>query len=391
MTRRLDLDAIRIAAFLLLILYHVGMYYVSWDWHIKSQDASTALEPLMFLSSPWRLSLLFLVSGVATAFLFQNALSEFVRSRSFRLLVPLLFGMLVIVPPQAYFELLDSRYAGGFHDGYLAFWSRYLQGDTSFCDDEGCLRVPTWNHLWFVAYLWVYTLVAALFLVPGKRWADLLCRGIQRWLSGPGLLIWPVIWLALARITLVEHFPSTHALVDDWYNHAQYLPIFLLGLVIARSDAVWDAFHRQRWRALALAATAYGFIVWYFNFSPFGEHHPIPDALRELQRGMWALMQWSSISAILGFARGIAFQDGPVLRYLREAVFPIYILHQTVIIVVAWQFRPLELRPVIEGPLLAGLTLLICLVGVEIVRRVRWLRPLFGMTLPVRGPRVISP
>jgi len=64
--RRYDLDWLRIFAFGLLILYHVGMYYVSWDWHVKSPFASTTLEPLMMLSSPWRLALLFFVSGCAT-------------------------------------------------------------------------------------------------------------------------------------------------------------------------------------------------------------------------------------------------------------------------------------------------------------------------------------
>ena len=55
------LDWLRIGAFALLVLYHVGMYYVTWPWHVKSADASAALEPFMRLSSPWRLSLLFLI------------------------------------------------------------------------------------------------------------------------------------------------------------------------------------------------------------------------------------------------------------------------------------------------------------------------------------------
>ena len=46
------LDWVRILAFCLLVLYHVGMYYVSWGWHVKSVHASTALEPLMLLASP---------------------------------------------------------------------------------------------------------------------------------------------------------------------------------------------------------------------------------------------------------------------------------------------------------------------------------------------------
>ncbi len=82
-TRLFFLDWLRIAAFGLLILYHVGMYYVSWDWHVKSAAASAALEPWMRLSSPWRLSLLFLVSGAAVSFMLRrDAGVSFVRDRS---------------------------------------------------------------------------------------------------------------------------------------------------------------------------------------------------------------------------------------------------------------------------------------------------------------------
>ena len=98
-SRRYDLDWVRIGAFMLLILFHVGMYYVTWDWHVKSPHASSDIEPLMMLTSPWRLSLLFLVSGVATGYLLARGAGNFLGQRSIRLLIPLAFGMLVIVPP----------------------------------------------------------------------------------------------------------------------------------------------------------------------------------------------------------------------------------------------------------------------------------------------------
>src|SRR5215204_436131 len=87
--RRIDLDWVRIAAFGLLIFYHVGMLYVSWGFHIKSVHRIAALEPLMLVLNPWRLSLLFLVSGVATRFMFRKyALPlPLLRSRTARLLI----------------------------------------------------------------------------------------------------------------------------------------------------------------------------------------------------------------------------------------------------------------------------------------------------------------
>lgn len=379
MQRRLDLDWIRIAAFGLLVLYHCGMYYVSWDWHVKSPHASETLEPLMMLSSPWRLSLLFLVSGVATAFLFAKRPGGFLGSRSWRLLLPLAFGMVVIVTPQAYYEVVENL-PGGYHDGYLAFWGRYLSADDTFCRDGDCLDVPTWNHLWFVAYLWVYTVVAWALLRFAPRAMDKAGDWLAARLSGVGILLWPALLLAVARMALVGRFESTHALVDDWYNHAQYLPLFLLGVLVAAREDVWNALHRRRWLALGLAAAGYAFIVWYFFGSGFDdEGTPPPEALRMLQRAVWAVFQWSTIAAILGFARGIAFRDTAALRYLRDAVFPVYILHQTITVVVAHNLQPLALPVAVEGPLLVLATFGLSFAGFEIVRRVRWLRPLFGL------------
>ncbi|HUD41288.1 MAG TPA: acyltransferase family protein [Dokdonella sp.] len=384
MERRYDLDWVRVCAFGVLVLYHVGMYYVSWDWHVKSPQAGPALEPLMLLSGPWRLSLLFLVSGAATAFLLGKAQAaqaaggrlRFFGPRSWRLLLPLAFGMLVIVPPQAYYELLDSRYPGGYHDGYLAFWLRYLKADSTFCDDDGCLHLPTWNHLWFVAYLWVYTMVLGVLAVAAPRAVERLRGGLARALGGWGLLVWPILFLAAARIALIGRFGSTHGLTDDWYNHVQYFAVFVAGFLIARSGPVWDAIERRRWTALGLALAAWAFIAWYF--AAYADTDP-PAMLRQAQRAIWAVQQWCAIVAVLGFARRFAAHDGPLLRYLVPAVFPVYILHQTLIVILAYQLRPLALPPLLEGPLLVVLTLAGCFGGYELIRRIGWLRPLFGL------------
>jgi glucans biosynthesis protein C len=202
------------------------------------------------------------------------------------------------------------------------------------------------------------------------------------------VLLWPALLLAIARLALVGRFESTHALVDDWYNHAQYLPLFLLGILAADRDGFWNALQRLRWPALVSAIAGYAFILWYFYGSGYSdEGTPPPEALRMFQRVVWAMFQWTAIAAIFGFARGIAFTDSPALRYLREAVFPVYILHQTIIVVLAHNAQPLGLHPALEGPLLVLATFALCFLGFEIVRRMRWLRPLFGLK---SNPRVIA-
>ena len=373
--RRVDLDWIRIAAFLLLILYHVGMYYVSWDWHVKSPAASRALEPLMLLTNPWRLALLFLVSGAATAFMMRRLeAGELARARSWRLLVPLVFGMLVVVPPQSYFEVVEKiSYAGSFGDFYV----RYLSVDRDFCRGKDCLVVPTWNHLWFVAYLWFYTMVLAAVLAWKPAWREKLEAALARALTGWGLLLWP--WLAIAawRILLVGRFGSTYRLVDDWHNHAFFFTVFAIGFLAARNQRFWKEMERLRWPALALAAASYAFIAWYFWARPFGA---MPgDAVRAMQRAIYALDVWATIVAICGFAHRHIRGDGPVRRYLTDAIFPFYIVHQTAIIAFAVWLRPLGLHPGIEAGVLVLLTALACVATYELARRVAPLRPLFGL------------
>jgi glucan biosynthesis protein C len=286
------------------------------------------------------------------------------------------------VPPQSYFEVVE-KLPGGYHDGYLAFWARYLAGDGTFCRDDDCLDLPTWNHLWFVAYLWCYTVVLWALLRFAPRMADAAIARLRTLLAHPAGLLWPLAWLVAARLLLVGRFESTHALVDDWYNHAQYLPLFLLGFAIARPGPLWARIEAARWPALLTTLVAWAFIAWYFGHFRDGVAPP-PDALRMLQRLVWPVQQWAAIVAILGFARRHAPGDSAARRWLAAAVFPVYILHQTVIVVLAVQLRPLDLPPLLEGPVLVLATFALCLACYEVIRRIAPLRPLFGLK---RAPR----
>ena len=382
------LDWVRIIAFLVLILYHVGMYYVSWDWHVKSPYASDAIEPLMMLSSPWRLSLLFLVSGVAASFMLDKfGATRFMRQRSVRLLVPLVFGMFVIVPPQAYFEVVEKvAYQGSYAD----FMRLYVTGYGDFCRGTDCLDMPTWNHLWFVAYLWVYTLVlGVVVLALGPRF-DLVARKVVAWLDGWKMIVLPVVVLGTVRVALLSKYPITHGLVDDWYNHATSLPMFMLGALLGRAGAAWQRFDDARWTALGLALGCWAALIVFFSLPESTTLHPDIDSWRMLMRYVYMLCAWSAIVAVCGFAHRHLNRDNPSRAYLTEAVFPVYILHQTLIVSIAHLIKPVNVAPAIEGLVLIVLTLTISLGVFEMVRRVAVLRPLFGLGLQQPSMPVIK-
>jgi glucans biosynthesis protein C len=376
--RRHDLDWVRIGAFLLLIFYHVGMYYVSWDWHVKSAYATDSIAPLMFLTNPWRLALLFLVSGVATAYLLERQGKRgFLAQRSVRLLIPLVFGMAVIVPPQSYLQVVEKlAYPGSYFD----FLRLYFGGYHGFCKDGDCLRLPTWNHLWFVAYLWVYTVVLYVVVRAAPATIRWLRYFTERRLGGTGIVLWPIVFLAVIRITLFGRFPQTNALAGDWYNHALYGMFFLAGFSLAGTRAPWATIERARWFALGFAILGWAFISAYSAYFTAIETDP-SNLLRMSHRIIYAAEQWLAVVAVLGFARRHLVHDNAARRYLTNAIFPIYILHQTIIVVLAHNLKPANLNPGAEALLLILVTATLSLLGYEVIRRVQLLRPLFGLAL----------
>lgn len=375
--RLLFLDWLRILAFFILVLYHVGMYYVSWDWHVKSDAIVPGLDAFMLLSAPWRLGLLFLVAGVAAGMaLARLGGAAFLRRRSVRLLLPLAFGVLAVVPPQSYFEVVEDV---GYDGGYLHFLGLFLRGYSGFCDHDGCLFMPTWNHLWFLPYLWAYSAVlvavAALLGARGPGLARTLGNGLHGW----KLIVLPAAGLALARVTLLRQFGETHMFVDDWFNHATYLFLFLLGAVLAHVPECWPRCSALRWQALGIAATGWAAIVVWRTL--LGRQLPGVDAFAwfPLMAVVHATTAWCAMVAACGFAARHLERDGPARRYLAAAVFPVYIVHQTLIVTLAHYAKPLRLAPVIEAVLLTVLTLTLSFAVFECVRRVPLLRPLFGL------------
>ncbi|WP_341895919.1 acyltransferase family protein [Ferrovibrio terrae] len=368
--RRYDLDWLRIIAFGLLIFYHIGMFFVAWPWHVKSSHAGPEIQPLMLLTSPWRLALLFLIAGCATRFMADRMTrGRMARQRSWRLLPPLVFGMLVIVPPQTYAEIVEKL---GYSEGVFAFYAKYISFHGGWRVDGRPLIVPTWNHLWFVAYLWVYTMIV-IALRPLLHALPL--RGVAVALRQPmALLLVPPLLIGALRLVLRPVFGETHALVDDWYLHALYLSLFLFGYGIARQEGIWLSLERLRWLALALAVTMYAVMVLVVLTDTGGRMRPF----------IWALDQWAWIVMLLGFARRHLNVDTPLRRYLTDAIFPFYILHQTIIVMLGHRISGLGLSAGSEAALLAGATMAGCWAGYEAVRRVGWLRPLFGLRRAVQ-------
>jgi glucan biosynthesis protein C len=267
-----------------------------------------------------------------------------------------------------------------FSGSYFDFWGRYLAADTSFCRDGDCLIVPTWNHLWFVAYLLVYTLLLCGLVALARTRLE----RVGAWIAASPawcLVVAPIVYLAAARYFLLPRFEVTHALVDDWYNHAVSLPAFLFGFLVMKDGRVTQKFIRLRWPALALLLLSYAAFAGY-AWAYRAEGATPPEALRAAMRLVYAADQWSAIVAIVGFGALHLNRDSRLLRTLTLAVFPFYIAHQTIIVVAGHHLSALQLPVLAEASLLIAATAAGCWATFEIARRVDFMRPLFGL-----GPR----
>ena len=373
--RRYDLDWLRIIAFGLLIFYHIGMFYVTWGWHVKSVHAGPWFEPAMRLLNPWRLSLLFFISGVAIRFAIDKAkLGSFTWHRFWRLFLPLVLGIFIIVAPQSWLELVTK---GETHKGFFDFYPNYIRGKFS-------IVTPTWNHLWYVTYILVYTLL----IIP-------LARPLAGFMNGAGarmtalifngrigvifVMLLPFLPHMIYRIYLDPYHPTTHDLINDWANHAHSFTIFLMGFLVAKDTAFWKAVNRALlWASvLTLALALWLSIIWYdWNAYIEAGHNLWPARTGRV------LFAWLAILTLLGLSQKFLKQPSKALTYMTEAIFPWYILHQTLIVIAGYWLTRQGLSVSFEFILLVAVTLSGCFLLHEfIIRRLKLLRPLFGLKL----------
>ena len=393
--RRHDIDTLRVGAFVLLILYHTGMVYVyDWGFHIKSPHQWEWLQWPMITSNRWRMSLLFLISGIAIGM--SSLVSRpwtILARRSLRLLMPLIFGMLFIVSVQAYYEALSN---GAVEPGYIAFMQRYLMlqpwPDGGFAGAEYGV---TWNHLWYLAYLWVYSLVlaglVALFRLPVLRILKTSWLAPGRW-AGWVVILLPLPWLFYGLYVLEPIYDTNHALIDDWYAHSKYLFMFLFGVAVARSQRFWE--HVVDLRQWTFGLALFGWMV-YMALRVLGRSIT-PEQAAELPDINWTaisdsahiLYMWCALLAILGYGKVYLNRPYRWLPYANQAVYPWYILHQSLIIPLAFWLIPLNLPGWLEASLVLFGTIAGCaLIHEFIIRRMRWLHPLFGVHL---RPQAVS-
>lgn len=363
--RRYDLDWLRSAVVLMLIPYHTSRLFDTWEpFYVKNAQTSVALSGARAFLDPWGMPLLFVIAGSATWLALRRRTGiQYLRERLLRLTIPLLFGLVVIVPPQAYLAYLAHGNETSYPEFFVLYWA--LQTGELMGWDGGF----TLGHLWFLVWLFAFSLVALpLFVFLRGRSGDRLIGWVARLSERPG-----VIFLFFLPFWLTDPLPGP---IVGGLNPFSYIFLFIAGFVLF-GDEKFQLVLDRSWRpALSLGVCTLAVLV-AIRFS--GIELPESSWQSSVRDGLLYFTIWALVIGLLGFGHCFLNRPGRVLSYLGAASYPYYVLHQTVIVffgfyVVHWSIG------ILPKFLIIGIAALAVTLGLyELARRVSVTRFLMGI------------
>jgi len=308
--RRYFIDNLRWLAVLFLFPYHCCMVYNDFGESFYVKGAEAALAGRFIVAFwPWFMPLLFTIAGISAAYaLAAKGTRAYAKERVMRLLIPLLFGLLLLVPMQTYIaEVFHNGYTGGYLRQYILFFTKPT-------DLSGYQGGFTPAHLWFLLYLFLISMIT----LPLLHWYS---RSKKR------LPLDKLPLVALLALFIVPVF--TQMILDiSGKSVGEYLTYFLFGYFILSDEHVQDKLLRFRFLLLGLALS--GMIVCVLWHSAIEAYSTV---LYEL---LYAFYAWVTILAILRLGKRYLDFSNAGTAYLSKAFFPLYIFHQQWLVLAAY-------------------------------------------------------
>ncbi|MBS4204260.1 acyltransferase family protein [Lederbergia citrea] len=367
LARRYDIDWLRNLGILLLFPFHSARVFDHWDpFYVKSDVLSWGLTWFVSMTSYWFMPLLFWLAGSASWYaLSRRSNRQYIKDRFSRLFIPLLFGVFIIVPPQGYFAKL--HHTGETVGSYINFLKTFF---TDFSDLSGYFGTFTPAHLWFILYLFVLSLIALpffSFVINKKRHHTIEKFNVA--FSQPIIFILFFIVLVFTQI-----LPA-----PGGQNPFYFLVIFIMGFITCSHQAYQEMFNRIRFKALILMLI----LVPTWMFLMYQNQDALKYSTIDISLTFLRMFNvWLSLIILLGYGNKFLNFPSKLLPYLNEAAFPIYIIHQSVLVVIGYFVLKLNISTLPMFLMIMLLTLAISLLVYEfIIKRTAFTRWVFGVKI----------
>ncbi|WP_418358723.1 acyltransferase family protein [Shewanella basaltis] len=340
--RYCELDWLRVILIFAVFLHHVFMPFNGDDWHVMNSESSKVLDDIMVYFEQLRLQTLFFIAGAGSLLLLQKlSAKSFMISKFHRLFIPLLVGMILIVPPQNYIENIAD---------YDSFLSAYGQLMLSFDT----------NHLWFIEFLLVFMLLA----IPFKHFlASKIGKSWLNWLERLSQFKWGL--LALVIVLALIRGLAKYLMLDDSHHIENlslsvfYVFFFFAGMSFMQRACVWQtlALHRHTYLISLLISTL---LFYAYYYSPDLSEYLSLTARWQIWWFMCCLVSWSGLLTMVGFASTYLNKTPIWLKQTNELIYPFYILHQTVIVLLAFYIVQWQAGIMVKSLSLLVSSMIIC-------------------------------
>ena len=375
LARRYDVDWLRVLGMMAVFLFHNNRFFDLEDWHVKSPETCQASMIVTIFTVQWMMPLFFILSGIGIYHaLAHQRWPQYLVSRVKRLLVPLLFGIFVIIAPlQVYLERITHHQ---FEGSFWSFYPHYFEGWFGLGGNFAWMGV----HLWYLEFLFVFSIVTLpLFLYLQSPSGKRIVATLARFLGRPWTIFLPALPIAVAEF--IAALPPVHDSIfgsegfGGW-STLPYLILLIIGYILAADGGPTRAMERHRVPALLTGIIS--FALGYLAYKGTEQWPLLPrELLMSLLRG---ILCWSWLVAICGFASHHLRFSNRFLKYANEAVLPFYILHQMVILCVGFYVLRLHTRLWLEYLIIVTISFAAIMGMYELfIRRVNVLRVLFGM------------
>ena len=313
-----ELDWLRIMLVIAVFLHHVFMPFNGDDFVVMNAQSSKVLDDIMVYFEQFRLPMLFLIAGAGAVILlsFKSPIA-FIKQRFMRLLVPLIFAILIIVPPQNYIGQIDQ---------FESYWQAY----------PTLIANLSTNHLWFIEYLVVFALLSLpLYSFIQSPTGQRVINTIATLSNKPaGLFLFALVLISL-RVLSKVYFPDDSKSLTNLSTPVYYGFFYVMGMLLMSSTIVWHNIKRfRRFNLSLLMACTVMFYGYYYSpdLSPW--------LSLEVRWALWwtvaCMVAWSATLTLIGYAQQYLNHPSDWLAKCNEMIYPFYIFHQTVIVIAAF-------------------------------------------------------